>query len=127
MDDFFEAILGILGTIFVVAIVVFLVIHFIGNPFAKGNGDGGDSSATVEAQVMTNSDVVNEEKLITIVVKQDKYLIDDKELTISEIMDICSDDSIVAEVVIEDNYASVKAWDDIKSILDDMEIVYDEQ
>lgn len=110
--------------------MVFLVIHFIGNPFAKGNGDGGDSSATVEAQVMTNSDVVNEEpeeKLITIVVKQDKYLIDDKELTISEIKDICSDDSIVAEVVIEDNYASVKAWDDIKSILDDMEIVYDEQ
>lgn len=116
---------GILGTLAIVVLVLFLLLHFgllsWGNN--SGNGDGDrktviEDSATVEE---------SEELIITIVVTQDKYFIDDQEVTLTQINEKVTDESAIIKVVLENNYASAKAWDDIKSSLTEWGVIPIEQ
>ncbi len=68
-----------------------------------------------------------EEITITIVVTQDKYLLDEQEVTLTQIKEKVNDESAVTKVILEDNYASTKAWDDIKTNLAEWGIIPIEQ
>ena len=69
----------------------------------------------------------NEEITVTIVVMQDKYMIEEQEVTLTQIKEKVTDKSAIIKVVLEDNYASAKAWDNIKSSLTEWDIVPIEQ
>lgn len=106
---------GILGTLTIVILILFLLSHFGLLSWGKGDGTGNGeaNTETVIKEDVESTDEV-EEIEITIVVRQDKYLIDDQEVTLTQIKERITDKSAEIKVILEDNYASAKAWDDIK-------------
>ena len=124
---------SILGTLCIAGIVLFLLFHF-------GVLSLGKESETSDIKTETVTDIrskamdvhprvmdKNEEITVTIVVKQDKYVIEEQEVTLTQIKEKVTDKSAIIKVVLEDNYASAKAWDNIKSSLTEWDIVPIEQ
>ena len=121
---------GILGTLVIAGLVLFLLFHFDVLSLGKGNGNGNENDDTkTESVTDKRPEVTNEveEITITIVVTQDQYLIDDQEVTLTQIKEKVTDKSAIIKVILEDNYASAKAWDDIKASLAEWEVVPIEQ
>lgn len=117
---------GILGTLAIAGLVLFLLFHFGVLSFGKGDGNGDVKTETVTDMRSEAIDEV-EEITVTIVVKQDKYVIEEQEVTLTQIKEKVTDNSAIIKVILEDNYASAKAWDDIKTSLTDWGIVPIEQ
>ncbi len=117
---------SILGTSVVAGVVLFLLSHTGVLHFGEGTGD-----SKVETETVTEGDLETIEELdeitITIVVTQDQYLIDGQEVTLTQIKEKVTDTSAKIKVILEDNYASTKAWDEIKRNLTEWEIVPIEQ
>lgn len=124
---------SILGTLCIAGIVLFLLFHF-------GVLSLGKESETSDIKTETVTDIrskamdvhprvmdKNEEITVTIVVMQDKYMIEEQEVTLTQIKEKVTDKSAIIKVVLEDNYASAKAWDNIKSSLTEWDIVPIEQ
>lgn len=109
---------GILGTLVIGILVVFLLFHFglISLGTGSGSGDGVVESKMVEDEIPVIMDE-DEEITITIVVTQDQYLIDEQKVTLTQIREKVTGESAEINVVLEDNYASAKAWDEIKTNL----------
>lgn len=109
---------GILSTLVIVGLVFFLLFRlgFLswGNGSGNGDGDLKTEKATDEIPVINDE---SKEITITIVITQDQYLIDDQEVTLTQIKEKVTDKSATIKVILEDNYASAKAWDDIKTNL----------
>ncbi len=101
----------------------FLLFHFWDTKFGEGNGNVNtetvDNVSTVEEET--------EEITITIVVTQDEYYIDEQKVTMTQIKEKVMDKSATIKVILEDNYASMKAWDDIKTKLMEWEVIPIEQ
>lgn len=119
---------GILGTLVIAGLVLCLLFHFGVLSLGKGN-ENGDGDDQMETATKVPSEIMDEvEKItVTIVVKQDKYLIEDQEVTLTQIKEKVTDKSAIIKVILEDNYASAKAWDDIKISLTEWGIVPIEQ
>lgn len=117
---------GILGTLAIAGLVLFLLFHFGVLSFGKGDGNGDVKTETVTDMRSEAIDEV-EEITVTIVVKQDKYVIEEQEVTLTQIKEKITDKSAIIKVILEDNYASAKAWDDIKTSLTEWGIVPIEQ
>lgn len=117
---------GILGTLAIAGLVLFLLFHFGVLSFGKGDGNGDVKTETVTDMRSEAIDEV-EEITVTIVVKQDKYVIEEQEVTLTQIKEKVTDKSAIIKVILEDNYASAKAWDDIKTSLTEWGIVPIEQ
>ncbi len=66
------------------------------------------------------------EKKVVIVVKQDKYYVDDKEVTLTEIEALVTGEENVI-VTLENNYASVEAWDNLRTKLYEWKITVVEE
>ena len=117
---------GILGTLVIAGLVLFLLFHF--GVLSLGGGSGIDDVKT-ESVTDKRSKVMDEveEITITIVVTQDQYLIDEQEVKLTQIKEKVTDKSAIIKVILEDNYASAKAWDDIKACFAEWEIVPIEQ
>lgn len=113
-----EVIGGIFATLVIAILVLFLLFHFgmlsWGNGKGTGDGDVKTETVTDESPVVKNE---VEETTITIVVTQDQYSIDEQKVTLTQIRERVTDESATINVVLEDNYASTKAWDDIKTSL----------
>lgn len=131
-------VLGIIGTI-LVALAIFFYLFF-GKGFGLGNGKGdgdGNGSAVSNEQDVKESETQNEvnegtgaDNGITVVieVKQSQYLVDGKEMTLSEIESLIQGyDLENTSFIIEDNYAAAKAWDEIKELFLSYEISVVEQ
>lgn len=119
---------GIVGTLVIAGIVLFLLFHFGLLSWGGGTGDGnGDEKMGAVAE--DNQAAADESKdiTITIVVTQDQYLIDEQPVTLSQIKEKVTDKSAAIKVILEDNYASAKAWDDIKINLEKWGIIPIEQ
>ncbi len=111
-----KAIGVLLGTFIITGMVFFLLFHFGLPGFGTGTGNGDENTDAVEETQTTEEE--SKEIEITIVVTQDKYLIDEQEVTLTQIKELVTDASAAIEVILEDNYASAKAWDDIKTNLE---------
>lgn len=131
-------VLGVIGTILVAFAIFFFL--FFGKGFGLGNGKGdgdGNGSAVSNEQDVNESETQNEvnegtgaDNGITVVieVKQSQYLIDGKEMTLSEIESLIQGyDPENTSFVIEDNYAAAKAWDEIKELFLSYEVSVVEQ
>lgn len=119
---------GILGTLVIVFLISFLLSHF--GILQWGNGNNGDAGDIETEKIESEEPVITdeiEETTITIIVTQDKYLIDEQEVTLTQIRERVTDESVIVKVVLEDNYASTKAWDDIKTSLAEWGIIPIEQ
>ena len=68
---------GILGTLAIAGLVLFLLFHFGVLSFGKGDGNGDVKTETVTDMRSEAIDEV-EEITVTIVVKQDKYVIEEQ-------------------------------------------------
>ena len=117
---------GIFGTLAVAGLVIFLLFHFGLLGWKTGNGSGDAKTETVAEESQATIEE-NEEITITIVVTQDQYLIGEQKVTLTQIKEKVTDKSATVKVVLEDNYASAKAWDDIKTNLEKWGIVPIEQ
>lgn len=119
---------GILGTLVVAGIVLFLLFHFGLLSWGGGNGNGNVDEKN-GAVAEDNQGAADESKdiTITIVVTQDQYLIDEQQVTLTQIKEKVTDESAIIKVILEDNYASAKAWDDIKINLEKWGIIPIEQ
>jgi flagellar basal body-associated protein FliL len=118
MDNFLEWLGNLIKIILVIAIVIIIVAIFSGKiGFGKGdgNGDGDDSVATEQTESSQNQ----EETTVTIVVKQDQYYIDEQEVTLTQIKEKVTAMNENLTVIIENNYASAKTWDEIKNYLEE--------
>ncbi len=118
-----KVIAGIFSTLVVAGIILFLLFHFGILNLGEGNGNVNtetvDNVSTVEEET--------EEITITIVVTQDEYYIDEQKVTMTQIKEKVMDKSATIKVILEDNYASAKAWDDIKTKLMEWEVIPIEQ
>lgn len=134
-------VLGVIGTI-LVAFAIFCYLFFgkgfgLGN--GKGDGDGNGNAVNNEQDMSDNeeSEPQNEisggtgadnEITVVIEVKQSQYLIDGKEMTLSDIESLIQGyDLESTSFVIEDNYAAAKAWDEIKELFLSYEVSVVEQ
>ena len=106
--------------------MLFLLSHTGGLHFGEGTGDSDIKTETV---IEEDSETIDEmeEITITIVVTQDQYLIDEQKVTLTQIKEKVTDTSVKIKVILEDNYASTKAWDEIKRNLTEWGIVPIEQ
>ena len=127
---------GAVGGVAVIALIIALLqgngLGFgAGLGFRAGTGDSSGTSSAITSEVTNESSSESSveesseetgmeseatEIKIVIVVKKDQYLVDDKEVTLDEIKAMVTEAENVT-VVIENNYASVQAWDDLKSSL----------
>lgn len=128
--DMGKVIGGLLGILVIGALVSFLLFHFGILSLGKGNG-GGNENADVKVEIVEEErpekiDAV-EEITITVVVTRDEYYIDEQKVTLTQIKEKVTDQSAIITVVLEDNYASTKAWDDIKTSFTEWGIVPIEQ
>ena len=123
-----KVISGIFGTLVIGGIVLFLLFHFGLLSWGGGNGDG-NADEKMGAVAEDNQAAADEPKeiTITIVVTQDQYLIDEQQVTLTQIKEKVTDKSATIKVILEDNYASAKAWDDIKINLEKWGIIPIEQ
>lgn len=117
---------GILGTSVIAGVVLFLLSHMGVLHFGGGTGDGNVNTGTITEEYSETIDEI-EEVTITIVVTQDQYLIDEQKVTLTQIKEKVTDTSAIIKVVLEDNYASTKAWDEIKINLAEWGIIPIEQ
>lgn len=119
---------GILGTLVVAGIVLFLLFHFglLSWGGGTGNGNADEKNGAVAEDNQAAADE-SKDITITIVVTQDQYLIDEQPVTLSQIKEKVTDKSAAIKVILEDNYASAKAWDDIKINLEKWGIIPIEQ
>lgn len=89
---------------------------------ADGDGSGSEKVQTDFSEENTTEQTTTEQdgnagKTIVIIVKQSKYIIDEKEYTLSEIEGILKEDTEKQiKYVMEDNYAGTEAWDQLKSL-----------
>ncbi|MCH5271750.1 MAG: hypothetical protein J1E83_13595 [Lachnospiraceae bacterium] len=131
-------VLGVIGTI-LVAFAIFCYLFF-GKGFGLGNGKGdgdGNANAVSNEQDVKESEPQNEisegtgadnEITVVIEVKQSQYLVDGKEMTLSEIESLIQGyDLENTSFIIEDNYAAAKAWDEIKDLFLSYEVSVVEQ
>lgn len=111
-----------LGGVLVAVLVVVLLFYFGIIGWGSGIGNGAADGDTKQSQT-----IEMENKEITIVVTQDKYMMDEKEVTLTQIKEKVTDASAEITVVLENNYASAKAWDEIKTNLEQWGIIPVEQ
>ena len=122
-----KKVLGVIITILIILGIVYLLFFGNGLGFGKGSGDGEGNGDNTEQEVNTDEviedqDVIEadndaEQNTVLIEVKQSQYLINGEEKTLSEIESLLSDENAGNTVfILEDNYASTKAWDEVKKI-----------
>ena len=121
----------ILGILVVLAIIGLVVWYLLGKGFGLGGtGEGNGQNNEINNQQDVNSDTEQEieKETIIIEVKQSQYLVDGKEVTLSDIESMLSADKVENTVfILEDNYASTKAWDEVKKLFTSYEISVIEQ
>ncbi|MBE5923588.1 MAG: hypothetical protein E7271_03850 [Lachnospiraceae bacterium] len=117
---------GVFATLLIV-VIVFLVLFKMGiiGIGGKGFGKGGSENDSAISSEMKSEEIEKKES-VTIVVKQDEYYIDNQQVTLTQLKEKVTDKS-VSEVIIENNYASSKTWDELKNSLDDWGITPVEQ
>lgn len=109
MGKFFA---GVFLTVVVIALLFFFGV------FKLGVGDGkGSETKTTETTEKVEKEPEQKEVTVVIVVKQDSYFIEEKEVTLSEIKERVTDSSTKVKVVIENNYAGAETWDSLKNSL----------
>lgn len=122
-----KKVLGVIITILIILGIVYLLFFGNGFGFGKGSGDGEGNGDNTEQEVNTDEviedqDVIEadndaEQNTVLIEVKQSQYLINGEEKTLSEIESLLSDENAGNTVfILEDNYASTKAWDEVKKL-----------
>ncbi|MCM1400187.1 MAG: hypothetical protein NC225_11985 [Clostridium sp.] len=85
--------------------------------FGKGGGFGFFNSGDKGTEKNTEADATEDEKTITIEVKQGQYFIDDKEVTLTDIEQIINEnDAAHTKYVMDDNYAGTQSWDELKAL-----------
>jgi len=127
----------IIGLLIVIAVAV---LRFLGPGLGFGKGEGKgmgedtrDSTAAVaSAQPNVDTDTPPDEGSntteIVIVVKQGEYFIESRQITLDSIKDqIQANAEGKVSVVIEDDYGSAKAWDDIQKLMNELGIAYTEK
>lgn len=109
MGKFFA---GILVAILIAALLAYFgFINFgLGG---KGEGQGEQPKSSVTSEV--KEEEKPEEMTVTIEVKKDVYLMDGQEVTLSQIKNKVTDSSKKIKVVLVNNYAATKAWDELKA------------
>ena len=107
----------------IVAILIAVLLVRCGILGFGGRRDSKSGSSEEQSEIIEET----EEITITIVVTQDEYFIDEQKVTLTQIKERVTDESAEIKVILEDNYASAKAWDDIKAYLAEWEIVPIEQ
>lgn len=134
-----KKLLGILVLAIIIFAIAFIFLFGKGFGFGDGTGDGEGNESSTEQNVNTDEksetpDETEENKgavdeiTILIEVKQSQYLVDGKEVTLSEIESLIADADIEnTSFILEDNYASSKAWDEIKNLFTSYEISVIEQ
>lgn len=143
-----KKITGISGTLVIGGLVMLLLFRNGAGSIGDGNGDEGEivkaeteNEEDRETDTETENEIGNEtddsqpskaadelKKItVTIVVTQDQYWIDEQNVTLTQIKEKVTDESAIIKVVLEDNYASAKAWDNIKISLAEWGIVPVEQ
>lgn len=96
------------------ALLLFLAFKMgIGGFGGSGPASEGDKQGE---QAVTETKPEEEEK-ITIEVKKDLYLIEGKEVSLEEIKEKVTTSDKKVSVILENNYASAKSWDEIKNAL----------
>lgn len=110
MGKFFAGIL--------VAVVILAILGYLGFiSFGKGKGEGTTNNPTVSATESVKEEDTKPETTVTVEVIKDVFLMDGKEVTLSQIKESVTDTSKQVKVVLVNNYASTKTWDEIKSAL----------
>ena len=120
----------------IAAAVLLMLGGGIGLGKGAGMGTGEEASApaeTVVEQPEEQQEPVEEHKTevvtnVTITVKQDQYLMNEKETTLEEIkayIEGCDKEN--TSFVLVDHYASAKAWDQLKQLMTEYEISAVEQ
>lgn len=134
-----KKVLGIIVTILIVAGIVFIFFFGKGSGFGIGAKDGEGDGENTEQEVNVDEETENrdeveadneaaEQNTVLIEVKQSQYLINGEEKTLSEIESLLSDENVGNTIfILEDNYASTKAWDEIKKLFTGYEISVIEQ
>ena len=133
-----KKVLGVIITILIILGIVYLLFFGNGLGFGKGSGDGEGNGDNTEQEVNTDEviedqDVIEadndaEQNTVLIEVKQSQYLINGEEKTLSEIESLLSDENAGNTVfILEDNYASTKAWDEVKKLFTSYEVTVVEQ
>jgi len=123
-------------------VVIAALAMFGGKAFGFGGGSGtgedGDrnvvseqnSSNIQEADTTDATEITTEagETIITIEIVKNKYFIDGEEKNLSEVeLIVRRANSDKTTFILEDNYASSKAWDDVREIFINLEISVIEQ
>lgn len=93
---------------------------------STGSGNGNETGSNIMSTEKSSEE--NDEITITIVVMQDQYFIDEQTVTLTQIKEKIADmsDNNIT-VVLENNYASTKAWDNLKTNLEKMDVTIIEQ
>lgn len=106
--------LGLRHVLLILIILAILGLGKFGFGWFGGSGSGGSEGRSPQRE---NTEETKDVHTITIEVKQDKYLIDGAELSLEDIKHRLASDTKKMEVVLENNYAAAKAWDEIKNAL----------
>ncbi|MBQ2802312.1 MAG: hypothetical protein IJF07_00230 [Lachnospiraceae bacterium] len=129
----------LIGVLVIVVIAVIAVMVFFGEGFGFGSGTGegnGDSTVAQSSEEQVESSTSQTEEVsgeaanttVTIEVKQSQYLIEGKETSLSEMEALLTADTAkTTTFILEDNYASAKAWDELKKLFTDYELDVVEQ
>lgn len=124
--------------VLVTAAIVILALKYlgllgIGSGFSNKTGDGADrnipaeeitSTASAETTLIeteSETEAKDYQKSCLIEVKQDEYYIEDKVTTLEEIKEMISKDNI-NQINLENNYASSKAWEELKKALAETDV-----
>ncbi len=126
--------------IFILLLVIIVVIIIIKNigQFGLGAGSGlkkgEENDRNIPVQSEATSAVSNEttpfeteklseasEKDVVINVKQDEYYIDGESITLDEIKEMITKDNLT-QISLENNYASSKAWEELKKVLSEKNV-----
>ena len=96
-----------------------------GGNASGGNGNASSEQATEPSNVDTETEEAEDNQEaseeICIVVKQDSYYIEDEEVQLTRIKSLLTEKEY-SNVIIENNYASKKTWDDLKKLLSELDI-----
>lgn len=123
-----KKVLGVVVAILIVFGIVLLLFFGDGFGFGKGAGDGEGNGENTEQEVDVDEEIEDQdvteadndaavENTVLIEVKQSQYLINGEEMTLSEIELLLLDENVGNTIfILEDNYASTKAWDEIKKL-----------
>lgn len=113
----------------IVAVLIILLIKGFGFGFGKGNGEGDGTGNAVETMAQNSDNIEEQEEndVLTIEVKENKYYVDDKAVTISEIKELCTNGDVKEPIFIINNYASAKEWDALKDCLGELNVSFQEK